>query len=165
MYHEPPIVARLAGRGLGLDARPSCDRPTATRGRPEPPTGWETPIAPALRPHTGAACAGIIGMRDGKLPATNGWEFWQFKGADGALRSLDALRQEYLGKQPGAAAKSGSRDRRRARTGPNARRSQLGGRRFPPSRALLPTNAVAITCGAKRRQVHRPVGRLPGSVS
>jgi hypothetical protein len=44
----------------------------------------------------GVARASVIGVRPGrKFPPTNGWTFWKFQNADGELKEIDYLRQEY----------------------------------------------------------------------
>ena len=49
-----------------------------------------------LRTEAGVGSIHKAGALVQKATACNGWDFWFFEGQDGALRSIDELRQRYL---------------------------------------------------------------------
>jgi hypothetical protein len=64
----------------------------------------------SLSTAAGMARKSVIGETPGRpYPQTNGWTFWQFRGPDGELRELDALRRQLHKGKIVALAASGAR--------------------------------------------------------
>ncbi|MGI8854328.1 MAG: hypothetical protein ACR2JW_01125 [Thermomicrobiales bacterium] len=64
---------------------------------PDGRISWQGNVYPSLSAAGGAALTSIIGHNSkGGKRATDGWEFWCFRDADGSLKEIDVLRQRYL---------------------------------------------------------------------
>ena len=78
----PPLELTKTYKGKQLRARVESDGQIAFEGE----------RYPSLSMVASAARRTVLG----RLPATNGWTFWQFRDSDGQVRVLDSLRQRYL---------------------------------------------------------------------
>lgn len=84
---HPPLQLEKTYKGQRLTARIEADGTISFGGK----------SYTALSAAGGMARATIVGTPPGKeYPATNGWDFWQFKDRDGQLREINFLRQQYL---------------------------------------------------------------------
>jgi hypothetical protein len=78
----PPLELTKTYKGKRFSARVESDGQIAFDGQ----------RYPSLSMVASAARRTVLG----RLPATNGWVFWQFRDTDGQMKVVDSLRQRYL---------------------------------------------------------------------
>lgn len=84
---KPPVKLTKKYKGRDLEAKILSDGTVTCLGQKYT----------SLSQAGGAARAEVAGMgTDGKLPATNGWDFWKYRCPDGTLEPISAARDEYL---------------------------------------------------------------------
>jgi len=86
---SPPVAIERRYKGRALDATIEREGSVAFAGK----------AYDSLSQAAAAARATVIGpTKDGRLPATNGWEFWKLRGANA---TLDSVRRSFLRRESG----------------------------------------------------------------